>query len=1075
MNIGETFRLAWCLNTVTSVLRKAASAWPVNRHRRPNFALSALTVRTSSACLEVSSVIHQRLSRHLLFLGLIVALAAPALSLSAARAPRAGAQSAASAATVSDLVSAESGLSFTLNTPPATVSAEGEVAIAGLEARVAQPGAPAIPYYTTLVALPPGAQATLVVSARNVSAHSLTAPLAAAPQVADQAGLAEALDTGLAAPQLEAYGVSREKDTAIYSADSLYPGVLYDLSEPMQMRDLRVVRLSLYPMRYNPVRAQLQLTGQLDVTLRFLGATPVNPANTGQPETPLTQALGQLVLNADQARDWRSRPAAIQSSQTAFPLGVQTFKIEVNQDGIYEVTYADLVQAGMNVNGVNPHNFALNYRGQSMSYQFLGDADNAFEPGEALRFYGWAFDSSRMEEQFISNNVYWLWLDAGAASLIPNGTNISGSTNIDRTRYTVNDDPNVLYYGSFTDQWQDAPNEPDSWYWARMQQITGCNYISPCQTPFIQTAQVDLPHPVLNSSSPANITVEVMGRGVTDHNVRVDVNGVIGVATLQFYGKLDANAVGTLAAGNLIDGANTFDVVLQSDTSDYIYLNRIEVEYSRYLMADNNQFIFPVSGSGARNLLIGGFSQNNPANAIVWNITDRNHPVRIPLTADDISGSGPYQYRVGLNYNGLSHIIATTEDNVLSPQAISKYVGASLEPAGGSADWIAISHASLLASANTLATYRHNKDGMATHVINVEDVVNQYGYGLWLPSAIHDYLYHATMDWDTPPTYVLLVGDSTINPRQLPTVLPPGNTTPWDTSVPQLVPTGLEFVDRSQGQIPTDHVYAMLLGDDELPDIAVGRLPAKTPAEADAMVQKIIRYETAFVDEESWTTHLLFVADDSDSGGAFCYENQTIIDGHVPADYVTDELCLPVGYSQADLDALRANLFTSVNAGIGILNYRGHGSIPVWSNIMSINDTAAWFNDAYPTFILSADCLDGYFAWPGWPALGETYFKLTGTGSAGHWSSSGLGFTDEHTVLHQAFYDGLHVAGLTTSGEAAVYSKIIYLATGNHRSEAYAFILLGDPAMQMAFPKPPVFVPYTVYLPTIVKQTTIGK
>lgn len=1017
----------------------------------------------------------QRLSRHLLFLALIVALAAPALSLSAARTVQIADQPADSGAAVHDLVAAESGLSFTLNTPPTTVSAEGDLNVEGLEARVTQPGAPAIPYYATLIALPPDARVAIVVTPLDVTTQPLANPIAAAPQVADRAGLDAALEMGEATPQLEAYGVSREKDRAIYAADSLYPGVAYELSAPMQLRDLRVVRLSLYPLRYNPARAELQHSGQLQVSLRFVGAASSNSAASRPTETPLNQALDQIVLNADQSRGWRSRPVAIESSQTTFPLGVQTFKIEVNQDGIYEVAYADLVQAGMNVGGVNPHNFALNYRGQSLSYQFIGDGDNAFEPGEALRFYGWAFDGSRLEEQFIGNNVYWLWLDASAASLVLDGTNILGISNLDRTRYTVNDDPNVLYYGSFTDQWQNAPNEPDSWYWARMQQITGCNYISPCQTPFIQTVQVDLPHPVLNSSSPADITVEVLGRGVTDHNVRVDVNGVVGVATLQFYGKVDANAEGTLAAGNLVDGANTFDVVLQSDISDYIYLNRIAVEYSRYLIADNDQLIFPISSSGARNLLISGFNESNPNNAIVWNITNRNHPVHIPLATDDISGSGPYQYRVGINYSGLSQIVATTEANILSPVAISKYVGTSLEPAGGSADWIAISHASLLTSANALATFRHNKDDLTTHVINVEDVINQYGYGLWLPSVIHDYLYHAMMDWDTPPTYVLLVGDSTINPRQLPTVLPPGSTTPWDTSVAQMVPTGLEFVDRSQGQIPSDHVYAMLLGADELPDLAIGRLPAKTPAEADAMVQKIMRYETAFVDKESWTTHLLFVADDSDSGGAFCYENQTTIEGHVPADYVTDELCLPVGYSQADLDALRSNLFATVNTGIGILNYRGHGSIPVWSNIMSINDTAAWFNDGYPTFILSADCLDGYFAWPGWPALGETYFKLTGSGSAGHWSSSGLGFTDEHTVLHQAFYDGLHVAGLTTSGEAAVYSKIVYLTTGNHRSEAYAFILLGDPAMQMAFEKPPVFVPYTVFLPTIVKQTTIGR
>ena len=103
-------------------------------------------------------------------------------------------------------------------------------------------------------------------------------------------------------------------------------------------------------------------------------------------------------------------------------------------------------------------------------------------------------------------------------------------------------------------------------------------------------------------------------------------------------------------------------------------------------------------------------------------------------------------------------------------------------------------------------------------------------------------------------------------------------------------------------------------------------------------------------------------------------------------------------------------------------------------------------NNNQPLMLLSADCLDGYFSFPGWPALSETLLKKADNGTAAHWSSSGLGYSWEHDVLHQGFYEGLFEQGKTTVGEAVQYAKSIYTL---HESELYAFTLQGDPAMQL--------------------------
>ena len=52
------------------------------------------------------------------------------------------------------------------------------------------------------------------------------------------------------------------------------------------------------------------------------------------------------------------------------PIGQQSFKIEVGDDGIYEVTYGELVAAGMPPAGINPATFQLMNRGEAVAYQF---------------------------------------------------------------------------------------------------------------------------------------------------------------------------------------------------------------------------------------------------------------------------------------------------------------------------------------------------------------------------------------------------------------------------------------------------------------------------------------------------------------------------------------------------------------------------------------------------------------------------------------------------------------------------------------------------------------------------------
>jgi len=324
---------------------------------------------------------------------------------------------------------------------------------------------------------------------------------------------------------------------------------------------------------------------------------------------------------------------------------------------------------------------------------------------------------------------------------------------------------------------------------------------------------------------------------------------------------------------------------------------------------------------------------------------------------------------------------------------------------------------------------------------------------------------------------VVLVGDGTVNPRRLGCAESCGGFG-WDTNAPHFIMTGMPFIDRFQGLIPSDHIFVMLTGEDVLPDMAIGRLPAETLTHAKNMVSKIIAYESnPYETQRVGDAPFLFVADNTDEGGFFCAENN-LVSQLIPATFTTEQLCLD---DYPNVTDLRTDMFAKIASGVNVLNYRGHGGVWFWASetIMDTDDTQWWDNFGRPTIILSADCLDGNFALPGNNnnSLSETFFRFDennqGRGSAGMWSATGLGYTSEHTVLHEGFYEGLFTAYGRTMGNAINYSKIRYIQAGYHDSQVYSFTLQGDPAMILYWapeePAPPPPTDFMIYLPAILK------
>ena len=885
--------------------------------------------------------------------------------------------------------------------PLVTVDEEGVISAETLPEHFEQAGVPDLPFFSELIEIPTGMMPKVEVEeVRHVA--STVGFIRPIPTINFQM-----LDGDF---RQSSYQNEFVTDDAIYQQDQFFPNSTFE-SEIVEMDGKRFVRVSYFPLRYNPLRGELRQAMRFDVTVEFVA------------DSRAAEAVFELSICCD-------LPLEPKTSRTKLPVGQAAVKIAVEQEGIYELTYAELVAIEPTLAGQNPNNFAMLTNGEAVAFQVVGGDDDSFDAGDVVRFYGWPFDGPRIEKQFVKHNIFWLWAD-GDGTIIETAATPASPTPITSYREEVTLEEDLGYTSTNTHQWDFYDNEPDAWYWEKWSKQTASNV----QHQF----EIELSDLVVGGSD-ATLEAEFLSGSVHFHTVGVGINGLKGYAERSWAEYASRNVVATVDSADLISGTNTIEIVEKSPVGATMFFNRVTLAYDRALVAESDRLQFGVAAAAAYTFDVTGFESNQ---AVAWDISNRYQPA---VVSAEVLRSNPFTYRVigeGTEY------AVSAEAALLKPTEISSYQVVELDTTP-TPEWIAITHDNFAAAATTLANHRASYSELDTAVISADDIINQYGYGLPTPNGIRDFLAYTKRNWSPNLQYVVLVGDASINPRELDCTF----CESYFTIDPTYVPTFLPFSDRFIGMQPSDHPYTLLTGSDELPDIAVGRLTVENTSQADAIITKIIQYESNLLTPQPYMQDIVFLADaDDPAAGFFCDSSQIVGDG------LDDSLnavyqCLEDKSTAARNDT-RTALFNTINSsGIALLNYRGHGSVIDWAGgLMSRSDAGAFTNRDKPFATITADCLDGHFAWYNLDSIGETFLREPDGGSAAHWSASGLGFLFQYQVLHVGFYDGLFDQGLASIGDAINYAKTNYhLTTGYEPAPLYSMNLQGDPAMQLLRP-----------------------
>ena len=292
------------------------------------------------------------------------------------------------------------------------------------------------------------------------------------------------------------------------------------------------------------------------------------------------------------------------------------------------------------------------------------------------------------------------------------------------------------------------------------------------------------------------------------------------------------------------------------------------------------------------------------------------------------------------------------------------------------------------------------------------------------PSAIRTWITNRYARAETRPSALLLIGDH----AQIPC-----------------------FAGTQEDRPDTDLYYACMDGgNDWQPEFPVGRLSATTPEQLQAIVEKIVAFETAQPD--AWFLQAAFMAGT---------DRYTITEG--THDAVIAQWFDPRGYQSDRLyvtrfDATTANVGAAFNAGRLLGVYSGHGSETEWSDgptFQKIHVLALTNENRYP-LVLSFACLTGRFGGVA-ECFAETWQRVPRRGASAVLASSVTSYWEEDDVLERAFFLAIFEENRRPIGEALLRAKQKLLEhyglTATVRRYYEQYNLLGDPLTPFREPR----------------------
>ena len=666
-------------------------------------------------------------------------------------------------------------------------------------------------------------------------------------------------------------------------------------------------------------------------------------------------------------------------------------KLLVPREGWYRVTLDRLRAAGFEPG--DPRGLSLFVDGQE---QALGVGR---EPGaDAVEFYGLGIDSP-----YDGERAYWLVAGGGGPRLrVRSGRPLSGLPPApDSFPFTVERRDRTVTFFSLTTNGD------------------GENVFGDPVTSDGLTLALDAPH--LEPTPLWDATLTVALQGVTldvAHEVEVRLNGR-SAGTLSFTGQQRAEKELRVPHEWLREGANELALAATGAGEDVSVVDFVRLTYAHRYALDGGALRFTApAGTQVSLRELGG------AGVRVVDVSDPERPVELAVAPEN----GGETAVVGIPGQGTATLYAFLPANAATPDAIAPNRPSSWHRAANQADLVVVAHSSLREALAPLVQ-RRERQGLATALVSIDDVYDEYSYGQRTPYALRAFLADAATRWRRAPRYVLLAGDASFDPKDY---LGFGD---FDLVPTKLVPTAYMKTDSDDWLADFDQ--------DGVADLAIGRLPARTPAEASLFVSKILARESALAGGAAapqWTRSVLLVSDEPDE---FDFPAASAaLRAAVPRGFSVDEVQVAASGAGAG-----AQIVSAIEAGRLLVNFAGHGSMETWTRhgFFDSGEAAALANGSALPFVVSMTCLNGLFDDVFGESLAEAFLKAPGGGAAAVWASSALTEPEPQAAMNRELFRRLFARPGVRLGDAVRAAKAAVTDADVRRT----WILFGDPTMTL--------------------------
>jgi hypothetical protein len=526
-------------------------------------------------------------------------------------------------------------------------------------------------------------------------------------------------------------------------------------------------------------------------------------------------------------------------------------------------------------------------------------------------------------------------------------------------------------------------------------------------------------------------------------------------------GRSSNYVIGKIANINKeLNDISSIDKVLvtypQISVESEAWIDFIQINASKKLRYEDEPVFFSSFRSMENDASEFVLATNDPNDITIWDISNEMTPENVNYSQNGSELSFKFIS------DTLKTFVAFKPSDIQTPDFIEITENQNLH-AYDDAELVVIYYDEFEDQALRLAEHRRNNDGLDVISVPISKIYNEFGCGSEDISAVRDFV-KMIFERSSNFYYLLLFGDCSYDYKGL------NKSITYENFIPTY--ETWQSLDQIQS-FPCDDFYC-LLNDNEgsdlkgAIDISVGRLPVRTIDEAEAVVDKLIGYDTDPLAKGDWRLKMAFVADDEDSAN-YIDDSESlskVITQKYPS--MNIEKIYSDAYQQVSTSggerypdvtqAINDNIFR----GLLIINYIGHGGPNGWSQerILHRQDFNGWTNKEKLPLFITATCSFSTLDDPALHSAGEQLLLKEASGAIGLFTTVRPVYAYHNYRLNRAVYNKLFSK---ENDEYLRLGEVLRQAKNAHAvdtsdTNARKFLLLGDPSMKLAFAQNEVHV-----------------